>query len=645
MSCDCFAQESDDPETSQTIDQVHDTIDSYTKSLIKDVRNRVVDQRDKTSGRFDSSIITFPAPFNVKDDTKVKLNCIASANANRYEIYKTDEYYGDLGLFDDLCYFGKYSDGMLASSFDETAEPPDKTRWEDLFGTAADDNLKDARRYFSGMIAKPVFNIDDITKLQNPAQETKELLQRKLLNHWEEVEVNNLSNKNQILSALLGANFDGDTSDMWCTLIAFCGYGAHRTTPFKEDQHHEHAYWVNDVTWLAQYDVRPGFEKYGAAAYFDAKYHLTEIFLSHTGQSYRPPADDNTNNRSLEWQHAKWAWKVSVSVATFLVDHLAHCLFRESNALTQAIRTTLPEDHPIRRLLLPFTLGSVYANRVFNEYLRENGLYHRAFAFTYKALQQLIYDSMEDAPLKKSRVEATEMMKYRFLLFRKKGSVLKKLPDQVYPPGKDWYEFWYETLEFVDKYMLILYGPQPENPDEDSRLLEDKPAAAFYAALREKLSIIEKYRFKRFNLVNVLATLMCHATAWNHHCYTAVSFEYSVDPDFTGLKIVGNNAKQNNVLNYVEYCAVVLSKGYRFSNLILQDKLQPNAQGKPTGWEVVLDGVQMEAKEKASAVSLFQKYFVNVLRAVGSSIATRNKNRIAPYNAANPPYCPSSLAL
>ena len=81
-------------------------------------------------------------------------------------------------------------------------------------------------------------------------------------------------------------------------------------------------------------------------------------------------------------------------MAVFLVDLVAQCRFRESSGLIRAIQETLKPDHPIRRLMLPFTFGTVYSNRVCNEYFKKNGLFHRAFGFTYSSLGKLMKNSM-----------------------------------------------------------------------------------------------------------------------------------------------------------------------------------------------------------------------------------------------------------
>ena len=111
-------------------------------------------------------------------------------------------------------------------------------------------------------------------------------------------------------------------------------------------------------------------------------------------------------------------------MATFLVDMVAQSRFREGGGLVRAIHETLSVDHPVRRLLLPFTFGTVYINRVFNEYLKENGLFHRIFAFQYKALSQLILDAMGNSQRISSYLSGNgnktgfEQNKYRFRLVK-----------------------------------------------------------------------------------------------------------------------------------------------------------------------------------------------------------------------------------
>lgn len=109
--------------------------------------------------------------------------------------------------------------------------------------------------------------------------------------------------------------------------------------------------------------------------------------------------------------------KVSATVATFLVDMVAHCRLRETNGLIKAVQKCLKQDHPIRRLLLPFMYGTVYSNRVYNEYLKKDGLFHRCFAFTYDELSRLIKDAMSDPPQNRG---PKDNIKYRWRLAKVK---------------------------------------------------------------------------------------------------------------------------------------------------------------------------------------------------------------------------------
>jgi len=615
MSCNCFGDESSDPNTAAAVATVNGSIDSYTSALFYDLRNRVADQR---SSKFDFSTLKFPAPY-FSDKRTVSVNC--GGRGQPYELLQSDEFYGDIGFFDDLCFYGKYSKGMLAYSFDESAPLPTSTQsWESLFGTSAAESLNEVRRFFSGTIGRGVYQVDDVTKLQNA---DSQVLEHKLLNVWEYVSVDGLSNSNQILSSML-QDFSGDDSDLWCTLIAFGGFGAHRTAPCKKNEHD--AYFVSDVRFLSRYDVRHGFEKYGAAAYFDAQYQLKEIFVSATQERFKP-----TDRRS-DWLHAKWAWKVSLSVAVLLVDQVCHSQFREAQSLVSAIRGHLSDTHPIRRMLLPFTIGTVYRNRATNEYLAENGLYHRCLAFKYVELQRLVRESMESAPPLQANQErgVNDRMKYRFRLMRKKVHVLSKLSQEIYPIYTDVWDFWTQTLDFVTKFVKLYYG---QNDKDDSQLERDDELKTFYAALIESLSIDAKYRLKKFNIINVLTHFLCNATIWSHHLHSAVSFEYSMDADFTGLKIAvePQKAKQNNVPNYVEYCSVVLSKGFQFANI----QLDGNA------WQRVLQNMP----DEANALRIFKTYFEDHLNTLKENINDRNNSRIAPFNACNPKYLQASIAL
>lgn len=112
--------------------------------------------------------------------------------------------------------------------------------------------------------------------------------------------------ENQVMQTIFDTQeFVGHVTDKWLTLIAFCGFAAHRTMPMQPNEQHPGCYFVSDVTFLYKYSVRAGYNKYGAVAYFDNKYCIKKILLSYTGKVYTP----NSYVRA-EWEHAKWHWKV-----------------------------------------------------------------------------------------------------------------------------------------------------------------------------------------------------------------------------------------------------------------------------------------------------------------------------------------------
>eukprot|EP01084_Bolivina_argentea_P011600 21683_1 len=448
-------------------------IDSFTRSITNDLCNIQIKQRNTIFNPKYS--IHFPAQYTSNIHSFVGLNCLSNnkiihSQSNIYTIPAVDEYFGDINFLQNIFFYGKYSNGILSYSFNENTQPQYKTNWIDIHQT---------HDYFQHIIGYPLY---DLKNINNNWFQNKQI--KLLFNTWNDLNITN--NSNSILTSLLSDLFTSDNKDdYWITLIAFCGYGCHRTCPMRPTDKHPNIYFVNDILFLGEYNVRNGFENYGAAAYFNKRYKLEEIKLFHDnseiifiiidgfmhnitdnniiipleisklcykyhgfGNIFKVPnVEDGTGSTIYEWNHAKWAWKVSLSVAIFLIDMLSHCHFRESTGLMKAIRNNLNENHPIRRLLLPFTFGTVQKNRIFNEYLRENGLYHRCFAFKYKELQRLIRDSMCDLQniLSGEIRKEKDKMKYKFRLIRKKVSVMKRLPDEIYPIYNDIWSYWTHT--------------------------------------------------------------------------------------------------------------------------------------------------------------------------------------------------------
>ena len=69
-----------------------------------------------------------------------------------------------------------------------------------------------------------------------------------------------------------------------------------------------------DTTILSGLETRPGYEMYGANAYFGEDRKLMEIYVSSMGKTIKP--------EDKEWMHAKWVWRVSLGTLNTAGDHL-----------------------------------------------------------------------------------------------------------------------------------------------------------------------------------------------------------------------------------------------------------------------------------------------------------------------------------
>eukprot|EP01083_Nonionella_stella_P114516 338681_1 len=579
----------------RTMIKTEQQLDVYTTRML---RKKIEEIRTQITSHNTLPTIEFPPPHylftSATEQKTIAISCVPQDKVQRDDIFSLamiDEYFGDLSDIHRYDRLNKH--GIITP----TTKPIDTNQ---------------AKEWFHDTIYQSLYALYDDKKL-NP----------QLYNQWKHIH----------------------DSDQCVSSIAFTGYGAHRTQPLAQTNHlptQNKPFFVNDVTFLSLYAVRSGYKTYGATAYFDANYQVTKIYVSHDGKTYTSESD------KLEWQHAQWVWKVSLSVATYLVDMICHTRFRESNALIKTIQTTLDVDHPIRRLLLPFTFGTAYVNRVFNEYLKENGLYHRAFAFTYDSLCNLITDSMS---------------KYRFRILKKKVTPMKQLPQNIYPIYNDTFDFWVHTLKFVEEYVNQYYG---DDAVAEERLRSDVAIAVFYEKLLHNCGIdTGRFRLKKFNIVNVLSHFICNGSIWNHYLSSAVSFEYKINSDFTGLKILNDSLVNvaNDVVGYVEYCAVVLSKGWSTSDhyrkcMILLISAYCRTNHVPStilgiigeyyssyinNWCPVL----LDDDKKMGNKRIFENYFEKAMLGITRRIGNRNTDDkgIVPFNAMNPQYLRYSIML
>jgi hypothetical protein len=162
------------------------------------------------------------------------------------------------------------------------------------------------------------------------------------------------------------------------------------------------AVYVNDNTVLGSYRVRRGYQRYGAAAYFDRDFHLIGVYTCCDGKYYDRPSKlaevvdgmdevDFEFQEFDEWRHAMWAWRVSALALVTVADHLVNVHMIAANALASTSRTNLPIDHPLRAFLKIFTYRTISINtKAYLTLTMPNGVINRNWAFQDDDLQRLL---------------------------------------------------------------------------------------------------------------------------------------------------------------------------------------------------------------------------------------------------------------
>ena len=113
------------------------------------------------------------------------------------------------------------------------------------------------------------------------------------------------------------------TSDVALARMTFAGYAGQRlrllTTAeqnIERDEQNEElrAVYVSDFSDLLSLEVRAGYERFGARAYFNGKNVLVKIHWSAANIMVRPG--------EKYWEHAKWVWRCSSLLGITGTEHL-----------------------------------------------------------------------------------------------------------------------------------------------------------------------------------------------------------------------------------------------------------------------------------------------------------------------------------
>lgn len=218
---------------------------------------------------------------------------------------------------------------------------------------------------------------------------------------------------------------------------------------------------VIDCSWQASMKVRPGYETYGAAAFFNKDKELVGIWNEAAKHMVLPSADDENDE---PWRWAQYHWKSSIAYEIFSVGHLLEIHWSASNTLVQTARY-LPLSHPIRRIIKPFTWGSAFINyQALVNLVQTSGVIVRTGAVSIDGLTSHFEHIMD------------EHVHY--------GSFEKFVTNMgIFPTGfiedvplvEDGRSLWTIFESFVDEYMSVFFEDREDSEDGFLPRVEDDP--------------------------------------------------------------------------------------------------------------------------------------------------------------------------
>lgn len=300
-------------------------------------------------------------------------------------------------------------------------------------------------------------------------------------------------------------HWDEMESDEAMSRLAFAGLGALRLLPVTEPDSDGVA-WVSDMAFMSAFDVRPGFERYGAIAYFDSEQRPVRIHWCHAHRDVYPGDPD--------WSHAKWVWRCTLLVGSTVTDHLVGVHWLIGNYVTYSARSFLSTDHPLRRLLKPFTWRTITINyNATYSLCPERGFVHRATALKYDAMLTAMGSS----------VDLIQFRTVPELIARKGAGAM----GDAFPWATDALALYEVIYDFVADYVDVYFA--------GDAVTRDSEVQAFWESVQSASDTVGIPALTKDHLLDVLAQFIWCVTGM-HEAVGSVQ-EYVIDPRFMGTKI------------------------------------------------------------------------------------------------------------
>ena len=359
---------------------------------------------------------------------------------------------------------------------------------------------------------------------------------------------------------------------------------------------------VADVRVLGSIDVRPSFEKLGAAAYFRRgadSWEITAIDWCHEGRLVLPsdPA----------WEHAKWVWRVSVGVHMTAVEHLVHTHWIVSNAVVSSVRQTLCPTHPVRRVLHVNTFNTARINAGSAKMLHPQGaLLHRLSPFTGDGLH-------------KAFDHAASVYKFQTWPQKVAASDLPQSVKDELPIFVDGLQVWNVMHEFYSGYVGLYYA-------DDAAVQADAELSEYW-----KFELSPQYSTGLPELTKAgLADQLTHAVfgVTAYHEIVGSVIGYSADPAGVGFSVRPglNMSDKQHLIGINSLAAQTGTPMPKFMEC----------------WDRMLDLGEGSRHDEAKQL---REQMVSQLQAVSADIKERNKTRNHPYLELDPEQFECSVNL
>jgi len=167
------------------------------------------------------------------------------------------------------------------------------------------------------------------------------------------------------------------------------------------------------LNWAKNAEVREGFAKMGADAYFDENSKLLGIYRGAT--MYLPSGFQGTDKKCTTswfsrtkctpaifgWKQAKMAFRGALSGVVTLIDHLYYLHFCFGNAIISNNIEVLPVGTPVRELLTPAGFRTMSINTLAATALEpEHQMVHRATGLTLNGMKAVYNIAKQSTAIK-----------------------------------------------------------------------------------------------------------------------------------------------------------------------------------------------------------------------------------------------------